>query len=611
MCGIFGFVGNEPAQDIVVGGLRRLEYRGYDSSGVASIYQGQLHVTRAAGKIRELQAQLRLRPMKGTCMIGHTRWATHGMTCESNAHPHIGHLKRFAIVHNGIIENHDKLRKEAIAQGVSFVSNTDTEVIVNLFEQLHEGNIISTFAKVIEKLEGSYAIAILHVDSPETIYAYAKASPMIVGLHSKDSPMGVVGSDLHALAGLSEEVMFLKEGEIAVVTAGHLQIFDPKGKRLAVRLQPIGLHIENVSKGKFAHYMIKEIFDQPDVLRACLAGRYCEENFTGLFSEIKLDKALLRRIQRIQIVACGSSYHAGLLGASFMEEWARIPCDVAIASEFRYKNPVIVDDTLVIAISQSGETVDTLAAINELKAKGVHIVGLCNVVGSTLDREVDSSIALRCGPEISVASTKTFTAQVVVLALLSLMMARLRDMERERGRVIVEALLKIPQQIEEIFKQVSTIEDLSNKYVDMSSVFFIGRRYMYPVALEGALKLKEIASINATGYPAGELKHGAMALVTPECSSVAFCAGYQVYEKMLSNIAEIKARHGKIIAIGDSMQNRLDEVADHIFLQPATLEPLASILSSVVAQLFAYYIASKKGLDVDQPRNLAKSVTVE
>jgi glucosamine--fructose-6-phosphate aminotransferase (isomerizing) len=615
MCGIFGYVAENEAQDIVVEGLKKLEYRGYDSAGVAALNKGNISVTKSVGKIRELEFHLKRRPLKGYCMVGHTRWATHGAPNEINAHPHLGWLSRVVIVHNGIIENYDEIRARLKAQGVPFVSDTDTEVIANLFEELYEGDMREAFERVIAQLRGAYALAVMHVDHPGKIFAYAKASPLILGWSESNSkkhlPGCVVASDLHACAGLCEQVMFLKEEELATLASTGISVEDLKGHPVLLRPEPVGINIEASSKGGFEHYMLKEIYEQPDVLRACMSGRYDEETFTGIFHEIKLESRVLHRIRRIQILACGSSWHAGLAGANMIEQWARIPCDVEISSEFRYQNPILVDDTLVIAISQSGETADTLAAVRELRPKGVYVIGLCNVPGSTLERETDACIQLKCGPEVSVASTKAFTAQVTVLALLALMLARIRDMDKDSARLILQSLKKLPHQVESILNHYEDLLAIARKYTSYESFFFVGRRYMVPIAYEGALKLKEVSYVNANGYPAGELKHGAIALIHPECPTIALCACEQVQEKIFSNMAEIKARNGKIFAISQEGSRRLEEVADDVFYHPANLDPLNPILSTVVCQIFAYAMACSRGVDVDQPRNLAKSVTVE
>lgn len=615
MCGIFGYVGEKEAQDLVVEGLKKLEYRGYDSAGMASLSHGHIRISKSVGKIRELELLLKRRPLKGTCVVGHTRWATHGAPTEANAHPHLGFLSRVVIVHNGIIENYDELRNRLKVQGVPFLSDTDTEVVANLFEELYDGDIKQTFERVIAQIRGTYALAVMHVDHPGKIFAYAKASPLILGWNeraSKGSILGcVVASDLHACAGLCQQVMFLREGEIATLQATGITVEDMRGHPVLLRPESAGFSAEAASKSGFEHYMIKEIFEQPDVLRACMSSRYDEESFTGVFHEIKLESRVLHRIRRVQILACGSSWHAGLAGANMIEQWARIPCDVEISSEFRYQNPILVDDTLVIAISQSGETADTLAAVRELRPKGVYVIGLCNVPGSTLERETDACIHLKCGPEVSVASTKAFTAQVMVLSLIALMLARTRDMDRDSGRLILQSIKQLPQQVESILGRYEELLAIAKKYTAYESFFFIGRRYMVPIAYEGALKLKEVSYVNANGYPAGELKHGAIALIHPDCPTVALCACEQVQEKIFSNMAEIKARNGRLFAISQEGSRRLEEVADDVFYHPSNLDPLNPILSAVVCQIFAYAMALSRGVDVDQPRNLAKSVTVE
>lgn len=615
MCGIFGCIGEKEVQDLVLTGLKKLEYRGYDSSGLACMKDGILSVSKSVGKIKDLESQLERKPLLGSCIIGHTRWATHGAPNQVNAHPHLGWRSRVCLVHNGIIENYNELKTRLKRAGVCFVSETDTEVIANLFEELYDGDMVSTFGKVVNQIKGSYAIALMHVDHPGVIFAYAKDSPLILGWNENPSHEClkgcIVASDLHAMAGVCSQVMFLKEGEVAALRVDGIEVRDLKGHLVLLRPESVGMDVEAVSKGSFEHYMLKEIFDQPDVLRSCILGRYDEESATGVFNEIKITSGALHRIRRIQILACGSSWHAGLAGANMIEQWARISCDVSIASEFRYQNPIILDDTLVIAISQSGETADTLAAVRELRPKGVYVLGLCNVLGSSLERETDACIQLRCGPEVSVASTKAFTAQIMVLSLLALMLARIRDMDKATGKIILNAIRNIPYQVESILAEYKTLAGIASKYKGFENFFFIGRRFMVPIAYEGALKLKEVSYVNATGYPAGELKHGAIALIHPDCPTISLCACEQIQEKMFSNMAEIKARSGRIFAIGQEGSRQLEEVADDVFYHPSSIDPLNPILSTVVCQVFAYVIASSRGVDVDQPRNLAKSVTVE
>jgi glutamine---fructose-6-phosphate transaminase (isomerizing) len=608
MCGIFGYVGKEEAQDKVLKALKRLEYRGYDSAGIAGFVEGRLYCTKSVGKICDLESKIVDYPVPGNCLIGHTRWATHGAPTVENAHPQVSNKGKVVLVHNGIVENYGLIKKDLESKGMKFVSETDTEVMAQLLENTESENLLSALIHLKRKIRGGNAFVVLHKEDPQAIFATSKDSPLVVGLTHAGS--AVVASDLHACAGELSRVMFLKEHEVAILRPGSIEVYDEKGP-CELRLEKFVMDIDEVSKEGFEHYMLKEIFEQPQSLKNALSGRYCDETKTAVFDEIKLDRRILHRFQRIQILACGSSWHAGLLGAALIEDLARIPVDVEISSEYRYKNPILLNDTLVIAISQSGETADTLASIRELKAKGVHILGICNVGGSSLDRIADSCILLRSGPEVSVCSTKAMTAQALVLSLFALMLGRIHDLDREKGSTFLEGILNVPAQVQDILDRSSEIEKIAKQYSHYKSFFFIGRRHMYPVSLEGALKLKEISYINANGYAAGELKHGAIALIHPECPTVAMMANEQVYEKSLSNILEIQARGGRVFAIGHEGHESLSEVANEVFLHPRNHDALNPILSSVVTQLFSYYIAKELEVNIDKPRNLAKSVTVE
>lgn len=644
MCGIFCYCGEGKGVETILDGLSRLEYRGYDSAGIACPQKSDLSensslftCVRKVGKITALQNALQNPKkekaldidllQKAQMLIGHTRWATHGSPSTNNAHPHCSPQGRVCLVHNGIIENFQSLRlliEEERAQekrpSLVYKSGTDTEVLSALLDHSLEqmqGRHDQVLLKLSEDvLQGSYAIAYLYQredsEEPELV-VYCKDSPLIlakgIGFHA---PTWLVSSDMQALAGKAEKVMHLKEGEFAILQSGRTpKIFKVSGEEIPARLTSFDNTSEECLLGSYSHYMRKEIDQQPAALERILNKRINEGYATALFPEVGQDKPFFGQFSRVQILACGSSWHAGLIASSLLQDWARIPVDVEISSEFRYKNPIVSPKTLVIAISQSGETADTLAAINELKAKDAYVLGLCNVKSSSLGRIADAVIPIDCGPEVSVASTKAFTAQILILTLIALKMGRERDLEKDKANEIIQALKKIPAQVKAIVEQEATIIQLAKHYASYQSFFFIGRRYMYPVALEGALKLKEISYINANGYAAGELKHGPISLIHPNCPTLAFFANKQVYQKTLSNVMEIKARGGKVLAVTYKNDSDLSSVVDHCFVHPESLDPLMPILSTVFTQLFSYHVAKELNLEIDRPRNLAKSVTVE
>ncbi|MGA8165046.1 MAG: glutamine--fructose-6-phosphate transaminase (isomerizing) [Waddliaceae bacterium] len=608
MCGIFGYVGKQNPVELVIGGLKKLEYRGYDSAGIAGLKGGQLFSCKEVGKVAILEKELKGRTLDLDVAIAHTRWATHGKPSEINAHPHFDAARSLALVHNGIIENHESLRHQLEEQGHAFLSETDTEVIAQLIGSLYQGSILEAVQQAISLLEGSFAIALLHRDFPQQIVAAAHESPLVIGIGNQEA---FISSDSHAFVGHTREMIPLFQKEIAVIKADGIEIFDSSLEKIQKESLHISIEEEESSKGGYEHFTLKEIHEQPQSIRKALLSRCLEDYGTAVFEELKVDVNELLSVERILILACGTSWHAGCVASYLIEDMARIPVEVEISSEFRYKNPIVPPGTLVIAISQSGETADTLAAVREVKAKGAKALGICNVRESTLVRETDSTIFLHAGREVGVCSTKAFTSQLTVLSLLALQLARMRHMSKEKGKEFLRALKILPEQVQQVLAHAEDINSLAKKNAKYDHFFFLGRGYMYPTALEAALKLKEIAYINANGYPAGEIKHGPIALISENSPTVALCANKKTYNKLLSNLMEVKARKGKIIAIAQQGDAKIENVADEIIYVPSTIDPLAAIPTSVAMQLFAYYIAYERGEDIDQPRHLAKSVTVE
>lgn len=609
MCGIFGYIG-KPQNSVktVLEGLKKLEYRGYDSAGIAGIRENKLYYCKEVGKVANLEEAVKQTHLKDlNVAIAQTRWATHGKVTRVNAHPHLDTHHSLALVHNGIIENYESLRKTLQDKGVTFVSETDTEVIAHLIAGFYKDDLLQAIREAISLLKGAFAIAIVHKDYPDQIYAIAHESPLSIGIGRNEA---FVSSDANSFANHTKEAMFLGNGEIAVVRSDAVTVYNSSMEQIQKESNSLSVFETEISKGTYSHFTLKEIFEQPQSIRSALLGRTSEDFGTAIFEELNFDVKDLLSVQRILILACGTSWNAGFLASYMLEDIARIPVQVEISSEFRYKNPVISPNTLVIAISQSGETADTVAAIRELKAKGARILSLCNVHGSTLYRESNACIFLRAGPEIGVCSTKAFTSQVVVLALLTLLMARMRHMSKHEGQLFIEALKKLPDQVQAVLDSAPEIQKIAKKYSQYENCFFLGRRYMYPTSLEGALKLKEISYINANGYPAGEMKHGPIALINPDCPTIALCGNSFTFDKLLSNLMEVKARNGKVLAIAKEGQ-KVSQVADDVIYVPDTIDELATIPASVVTQLLAFYIALERGADIDHPRNLAKSVTVE
>jgi glutamine---fructose-6-phosphate transaminase (isomerizing) len=608
MCGIVGYVGPRQATPLLIEGLKRLEYRGYDSAGVAVIADGKLIVQKAAGKIATLESQLNGNLMNGLTGIAHTRWATHGAPTTRNAHPHTDCTGVVAVVHNGIIENSTALKTMLVERGHKFTSDTDTEVIAHLIEQFYQSSLEEAVAAALRELEGAYGIAVLSSKEPGTIVAARKGSPLLVGVGDGEN---FVASDPSAVLAHTRSVIYLDEGEMAVVTKDAHHIRDRHDVRLTKEISKIDWDLETIERGGYQHFMLKEICEQPASVCNTLRGRVLEEEGTARLSGLNLTEQQLAKIERIVITACGTSWHAALVGEYMIEDLARIPVEVEYASEFRYRSPIVDEKTLVIVISQSGETADTLAAMREAKRRGARTLGIVNVVGSTIAREVDGGIYLHAGPEIGVASTKAFTSQIVALAMFTLRLARVRNLSILQGREIVAALNRLPDQLEQVLARKGEIEQLAERYVRASNVLYLGRGYNFPVALEGALKLKEISYIHAEGYPAAEMKHGPIALID-ELMPVVFIAPRDgVHGKIVSNIEEVRARGGRVIAVVTEGDTTITPLVDHVIPIPVTMDMLTPVLTSVPLQLLAYYVAVRRGCNVDQPRNLAKSVTVE
>jgi glucosamine--fructose-6-phosphate aminotransferase (isomerizing) len=608
MCGIVGYVGNRAATPLLIEGLKRLEYRGYDSAGVAVQNGGGVETRKAAGKIARLEAAIGLRPIDGTFGIAHTRWATHGPPTERNAHPHTDEKCEVAVVHNGIIENAPAIRTLLEQAGHTIASETDTEVLAHLIESAYDGCLEDAVLEALAHVEGTYGIAVMHGREPGKIVAARKGSPLLVGVGDGEY---FVASDVSAILAHTRDVVYLEDGELAVVTRAGFKVMSLDAREVAKEVSRIDWDLDQIERGGFDHFMLKEIFEQPQTLQNTMRGRLLlDEGFSKL-GGLNIPKDELLKIDNITITACGTSWHSALIGELMIEELCRIPVEVEYASEYRYRNPIVTPNTLVIVISQSGETADTLAAMREAKRRGARTLGLVNVVGSTIAREDDGGIYLHAGPEIGVASTKAFTSQVVALALFTLKLARLRNLSVEKGREFAQALAALPAQVQSILDRAEEIEALAEEFKRASNFLYLGRGVNFATALEGALKLKEISYIHAEGYPAAEMKHGPIALIDALMPVVVVAPHDAVFDKITSNIQEVKARGGRIIALTTREEPALKGQLDFEFRIPETIDMLTPILASVPLQLLAYYIAVKRGCNVDQPRNLAKSVTVE
>lgn len=609
MCGIVGYFGPQQATPIIVDGLRRLEYRGYDSAGVAILNGGKIEIRRAKGKLAELETLLGQSPLSGVRGIGHTRWATHGRPSETNAHPH--YSGQVAVVHNGIIENYLELKHQLIAQGHDFSSETDTEIIAHLVDQhLRQcGDFETAVRQALSEVRGAYAVAIICEAEPDKMIAAKLGSPLVVGQGQGEF---FVASDIPAMLSHTREMIFLEEGELVVYHDGDLRFSDLAGTPVAKTAKTITWSPLMAEKGGYRHFMLKEIYEQPRAIADTVASRVRDGHSDVYLEGLQLDDEQLRQFDRLYIVACGTSWHAALTGKFLIEKLARVPVEVDIASEFRYRDPLVTDRTLTILISQSGETADTLAALREARGKGGKALAICNVVESSIARESDGVIYTHAGPEIGVASTKAFTTQLVALYLLALRLGRARGtLDAERCIELTDALLTLPRKIEEVLELDEQIEAIAKTFMSASDFLYLGRGNQYPIALEGALKLKEISYIHAEGYPAGEMKHGPIALIDEQLPVVFLCPRNETLEKVVSNLEEVRARDGRVIAVVTEGQEGLLGEVDALISVPDIIDELAPVLMSIPMQLLAYHVAVFKGTDVDQPRNLAKSVTVE
>ncbi|NQW30373.1 MAG: glutamine--fructose-6-phosphate transaminase (isomerizing) [Ignavibacteria bacterium] len=610
MCGIVGYIGNKRAAPIILAGLKRLEYRGYDSAGVSTIDGGALTMAKKAGKVADLERATTVSKTEGTIGIGHTRWATHGVPNDVNAHPHADSSDNIVLVHNGIIENYVTIKKKLTAQGYAFKSDTDSEVLAVFIGMLYKtfGNFEQAVRTALCEVEGTFGIVVMCAEHPDMLIAARRGSPLILGVGNDEY---VVASDAAAIVSHTRQVVYLHENEMAIVTRNGFTTKTILDIETDPVIEEISIELEQIEKGGFPHFMLKEIFEQPTTFHDGFRGRLLVDEGNVRLGGLSTVTDRLLNAKRIIITACGTSWHAALIGEYLLENMARIPVEVEYASEFRYRNPIIDSSDVVIAISQSGETADTLSAIRLAKANGATVIGMVNVVGSSIARETDAGVYLHAGPEIGVASTKAFTSQLCVLTQFSLYMARTRGMSAETGREIATALEAIPEMIERILAKSDEVKEIARQYADASNFLYLGRGYNFPVALEGALKLKEISYIHAEGYPAAEMKHGPIALINENMPVVFIAPKDEIYEKVVSNIEEVRARQGKVIAIASESDDFIDTVANHVIKIPDTLPMLIPILASIPLQLLAYHIAVFRDCNVDMPRNLAKSVTVE
>jgi glucosamine--fructose-6-phosphate aminotransferase (isomerizing) len=623
MCGIVGYIGSQQALPILLEGLKRLEYRGYDSAGVALLHNGDLDIRKKAGRIGDLSSHLKPSPPKGSTGISHTRWATHGGVTDANAHPHCDASGRLCLVHNGVIENYAQLRAQLAAEGHAFTSQTDTEVLAHLvgheLEKLvrSEGQqtpsrptLVEALRRALRQIVGTYGIALVHADVPDTILGARRGSPLVLGVGKGEH---FLASDVSAIVNHTRDAVYLRDFDLVCLGAEGFEISSLAGNPddpAAYEIQRVDFDSKDVEKGEYPHFMLKEIFEQPDTIRDAMRGRLSNEEANAKLGGLNMSAAELRSIERVVFTGCGTAAHAGMVGEYLVEQLALIPAEVEFASEFRYRNLPLPKDTLVFTLSQSGETADTLAALRESQRKGIRTLGICNNVASTIARESDGGVYMHAGPEIGVAATKSFTSQCTVLTLVALLLGRIRHLSSGQGLEILRELELLPDKVRQILALDAQIQAIAMKYANAQSMMFLGRKFNYPVALEGALKMKEISYIHASGHPSAELKHGIIALITPEVPSVFIAPEDSVFEKNLSNIEEVKARKGPVIGIGTE-GSRLADVCDDAILIPHCPDYLSPILTSIPLQLLAYHTAVARGCDVDKPRNLAKSVTVE
>ena len=609
MCGIVGYIGSRSATDIIINGLKRLEYRGYDSAGIALLSE-DLIVKKKSGKIKNLESILDSESLKNYHIgIAHTRWATHGAPSDLNAHPHTSCNNKIAVVHNGIIENYSSLKKMLELKGHKFLSETDTEVLAHLIEHHYVKNrLLDSVMMALAHVEGTFGIAVLCEDEPDKIVAARRGSPLILGVGDNEM---ILASDASAIVEYTRKVIYLDDGEMVEIKKDGFRTFDLEKNRKEKEVLAIDWDIEQIEKQGFEHFMLKEIFEQPETIRNAFRGRILSDIGDVRLNGLNLSQSDINNIERIIFIACGTSWHAGLIGEYLIEEYARIPVEVEYASEFRYRKPILKKGDLVVVISQSGETADTIAALREAKAKGIKVIGITNVVGSTISRETDSGIYIQAGPEIGVASTKAFTSQVTVLIIFAIFLARRRDMTSVEAKKELESLMMIPDLVSSILSNENQIKIIAEQYKDSRNFIYLGRGYQFPVALEGALKLKEISYVHAEGYPAAEMKHGPIALIDKDMPVVFIATKDEVYDKVISNMQEVKARNGKIIAIVFEGDEEASRIADQVITIPPVRKMIAPLLTVIPLQLLAYHIAVMRGCNIDQPRNLAKSVTVE
>jgi len=609
MCGIIGYIGPKDIIPVLIEGLKKLEYRGYDSAGVAVVDGGRIQIRRVKGKISVLEASLKNAPIDGSYGLGHTRWATHGRPSEENAHPHIDCTGELVIVHNGIIENYLALKQRLRAEGHVFRTETDTEIIAHLIEKHFRGNLEAAVRKALPELEGAFAVAAISARDPGKIVAAKLGPPAVIGIGDGET---ILSSDINPVLVHTRKIAFMEDGEMVVIDPAGARFTDFAGNPIEKKIDEVQWNPLMIEKRGFKHFMLKEIFEQPEVIRDTIMGRVSLDAGEILLEEIGIDPEVLRSVRKVVVIACGTSYHAGLAGKYFIESLAGLPTDVEYASEYRYRDFILDRDTLVVVISQSGETADTLAALRASKDRCAAVLAITNAVSSSVAREAHGVLYTHAGPEIGVAATKTFTAQMTALALLALYLGQTNGgLKRETALEILEELQRLPHKIEDVLSRAKAIEDLARQFVPFSHFLYLGRWVNFPVALEGALKLKEISYIHAEAYAGGEMKHGPIALIDEKMPTMAIVPRDRVYDKMLSNLAEIKARSGYILAVADEKDAEIGKHVDKILPVPATHPLLAPFLTVVPLQLFAYFIAAKRGADVDQPRNLAKSVTVE
>ncbi len=610
MCGIVGYIGNKNCVPILIEGLKRLEYRGYDSAGIGLINSNGCKLIKEKGKVSDLEKLVYSDNISANLGIGHTRWATHGEPSMINAHPHVNKEKTLFVIHNGIIENYLSLKKGLIEEGYEFVSETDTEVLAHLIDHYLKlkNSLFNAVRYALNEVEGTYGIAVIYKNESDKIIVAKKGSPLVIGIGDKEN---FIASDVNALITHTRQVVYLEDGEIAEVHADCFKTKTIQDEEIIKEINQVEIGIDAITKGGYSHFMLKEIMDQPESIYNSMRGRLVFDEGIAKLGGLQGFEDRILNSRRILISACGTSWHAGLVGEYMLEQFAEIPVEVDYASEFRYRNPIVTKDDTVIFISQSGETADTLAALKEAKKKGALCLGICNVVGSSIARESHAGVYIHAGPEIGVASTKAFTSQLVVLSLITLLLARRKSMSLEEGREVITELQSLPEKVEKILKQNSLIEELAEKYLLAKNFLYLGRGYNFPVALEGALKMKEISYIHAEGYPAAEMKHGPIALIDYDMPVIFIATKDFVYDKVVSNIQEVKARKGRIIAIVNEDDTQIEKMVNHVIRVPKTHSILTPILTVIPLQLLAYHVAVKKGLNVDQPRNLAKSVTVE